>query len=580
MARGLAAFRTPFWKAAAAWQVLPVDDAALRSDRLEIVADPQRPTVRPPLRVDDPRLVEDATRALAALVRTGVVIRRRHPRDVDHLFAISAPLRAALGPTPADHSRAADHWLWIIRGGLGPLERDDSLAEALHHLRCAGRTAEADGIARELARARHRAGAWDDEAAIAEQALADAPTPADVAYWSARLGALRRLRGDHGAAARLLSRSAAIARRLGDHDGVLVAHGELAALATDTHHLRSARRHATALVQLAAERGDLSRRAAGLCQLGALDVLENRYADARDHHMQAMSLYRDLEDPEGEQVAQVNLAILDVAVGRLDDALARYGHALRIPAADGVQLARLQHLTAIALARRGSVTRALDLWRNAIAVAIAAGAPELVAAGYHQIATVLQRHRADPTVVIEYLRRSELIETELGSPRRLATTCLNLGVVHQDLGDLDEAQRQYRRVLALEGSDRSTIAHATHQLGVVAELVGDRELAVSRCREALARYRAIGLTREAAVVQCQLGVLLLRSGERGGGADLLMDGYAGLRAAAADEHLDQAVADLRELRRVLGRRRFDRLARRHLDDDGRTRLIAVLAGGP
>jgi tetratricopeptide (TPR) repeat protein len=108
------------------------------------------------------------------------------------------------------------------------------LLEARHHLLQAGDT-EAAGQVTELAVSQlHTWGAWDQEAALIHDTLAQLPTGSPRhAAWLHQLGLIAHVRGDYEEAARQFQRSLDINERLGNQVGVATAASQLGNLEAD-----------------------------------------------------------------------------------------------------------------------------------------------------------------------------------------------------------------------------------------------------------------------------------------------------------------------------------------------------------
>jgi tetratricopeptide (TPR) repeat protein len=455
-----------------------------------------------------------------------------------------------------------------LPSGPAPVPERDRQREEVHKLSAAGRLDEADALATDLAAALHRDGYWDAERDVAADALEETTSPTREAYWSRRLGILHRLRGEPALAARMLARSLWLARRTGDRNELMVSHGEFGILAQDLGYSPTARRHLNRALAFSRELADQSRTAVSLLQLGNIDFLEGAYATAREGYEAAFQIYRQLGDERGIAAGLVQLAMVDADTGRLNEALAGYGEAMRMRATveDRFNLGQARHQLAILLARRGATGKALDLWRESIAAGMTTGAWELVASGYHQIAVTLQRERQDPSRIAEYYRRAALLEDQLANPQRAATICYNFGQLQQERGDYHGAERGYAKAVQLSGEGSVTAALAVFQLGVLAEVTHRRRLALQRCEEALHVFESAGLREEAAIAQCQIGVLQCRDGDVQTGTEHLLHGY-GLLAAGRQgdgsraggrsaEHIARTLDYLRLARRSLGGERF------------------------
>ncbi|MDB4880806.1 MAG: diguanylate cyclase [Gemmatimonadetes bacterium] len=84
-----------------------------------------------------------------------------------------------------------------------------------------------------------------------------------------------------------------------------------------------------------------------------------------------------------------------------------------------------------------------------------------------------------------------------------------LGGLRVQLGDLDEAERLYRRAhdCAMSYGQPGLAAAMTHNLGIIANIRGDFLAAAARYEESLAAFRVLDMARERGAVLCDLGNL-------------------------------------------------------------------------
>lgn len=100
----------------------------------------------------------------------------------------------------------------------------------------------------------------------------------------------------------------------------------------------------------------------------------------------------------------------------------------------------------------------------------------------------------DPRAALDCLEAAEAAATATGDDHLLATVLNTRAGTLFGLGELDEAERLFERVrlLALRLGDRKLGAIADQNLGTVASIRGDLELALGRFQASLANYEALG----------------------------------------------------------------------------------------
>jgi tetratricopeptide (TPR) repeat protein len=165
--------------------------------------------------------------------------------------------------------------------------------------------------------------------------------------------------------------------------------------------------------------------------------------------------------------------------------------------------------------------------RRAVAVASAAGGPELAAA-LHGLAVLLLQ-QGETAEAKDALTTCLQIRRETGDRSKTAMELNSLGVAHWTLGDLDTGRSMLRESIdiAREIGDESRESTALSNLGAFE--VGDNncEHAIELLERALAIDKRLGNVWGCAVIQSNLTAAMLRTGR----AD---EAYATLRSQAAD----------------------------------------------
>ncbi len=170
--------------------------------------------------------------------------------------------------------------------------------------------------------------------------------------------------------------------------------------------------------------------AAMLYSLGAVDIVEQRFDDARARLAQALEVFDEIGQARGRALALRHLAFLDRVHGDLDQAWARYSEALA------------------ALHPLGD----------------AAGAAHVLS-GMARIKLEWGERGSAAELLAEALRKV----TEVNSTRVQAMVLHRLGELHFEDGDLTRAEEELTKALKLVrvGHDRAGEAHVLHGLGLV-----------------------------------------------------------------------------------------------------------------
>ncbi|MBK1730879.1 hypothetical protein CKO41_03485 [Thiococcus pfennigii] len=188
-------------------------------------------------------------------------------------------------------------------------------------------------------------------------------------------------------------------------------------------------------------------------EAGQIAFDAGRYREAERFWRSGLDLARGEAGPETR---------LLVKLARVDEGMGRYGEARR-HAAKALEQARVIEdpvLEAAALRVLGLVARRLG----------------------------------EPSVALDYLRRSRQLAQRLGRLDEEGETVRYLALVHQDLGEDAEAERLYIEALALsrEAGDRWGEARALNALGGLHRLRAEYADALTRYRESLARREDLG----------------------------------------------------------------------------------------
>ena len=165
--------------------------------------------------------------------------------------------------------------------------------------------------------------------------------------------------------------------------------------------------------------------------------------------------------------------------------------------------------------------------RRAVAVASAAGGPDLATA-LHGLAVLLLQ-QGETAEAKDVLTTCLQIRRETGDRSRTAVELSSLGVAYWTLGDLDTGRIMLRESIdiAREIGDESRESTALSNLGAFEVGANNCEHAIELLERALAIDKRLGNVWGCAVIQSNLTAAMLRTGQ----AD---EAYASLRAQAAD----------------------------------------------
>ncbi|MDQ6744219.1 MAG: tetratricopeptide repeat protein, partial [Candidatus Dormibacteraeota bacterium] len=191
--------------------------------------------------------------------------------------------------------------------------------------------------------------------------VAAAPEPSRPLAQSLRgLGLMAWAQGDQHFATRQVRRALAVADRLGDGEGVVLALQQLAQIRWAVGDLVTARARLERAIPIA--RRLASREPLGLClfRLGLIEMAENRWEEAEELLSGSIHLGRAADDSERVAIASTYLGRIYLETGRLDEAESTLRESLTIWRDHGSprQVARILDAMAALAAERGDHTRA------------------------------------------------------------------------------------------------------------------------------------------------------------------------------------------------------------------------------
>jgi tetratricopeptide (TPR) repeat protein len=160
----------------------------------------------------------------------------------------------------------------------------------------------------------------------------------------------------------------------------------------------------------------------------------------------------------------------------------------------------------------------------------------------------------------------------------MASSYHQLGILAQDRGDLEEAERLYHQSLAINErlGDQARMASSYHQLGRLAQDRGDLEEAERLYRQSLAINERLGNQAGMATSLSQLGDLFVEREEPEAAVGLQAQAFA-IRLRLGAPEAGRNIRVLVRLRWRLGEHVFRAQAREVLDQRSVDSLIALLA---
>jgi tetratricopeptide (TPR) repeat protein len=355
------------------------------------------------------------------------------------------------------HQRAAAYWRWRVEVWPQQEAADvHDLLEARHHLLSAGDIDEVSEVTEHACQRLHTWGAWDHEAALANDTLRLLPPDHPRRpVWLGALGVLASERGDPAGAQHRYRQALDLFERLGDRAGAAAAHSALGILARDSGDLAEAERRYHQALDIAEQLGDQGAAAGNYQRLGSLAHERGNLAEAERRYSQSLDIFERLGD-------QGNAASANQALGTL---------------AQG----------------RGDLAEAQRRYHQAVEIFERIGDQDRIVSGYHQLGSLA--HDSGDLVEAERRYHQALdIAERLGSPASAANVYHNLGILARDSGDLAEAERRHHQALDIfeRLGNQAHVAATYHELGVVAESRGDYVEAEHRYHQSIDIDKRVG----------------------------------------------------------------------------------------
>lgn len=258
----------------------------------------------------------------------------------------------------------------------------------------------------------------------------------------------------------------ALAVSLGEDDpaGAATAHNNACVVLIQLADYRAALAECEAALHLRRSLGDDRRLARALNNLGLVRQYLESYEAAAESFEAALDIHRRLGDVEGEVVNLSNLGHLATLAGRYGESLAHHAAAADLAsrnrgepwALEQIQVARANQ--GVALERVGAFREALEIYQ----LILAEEASSQLAPHHRAVVRVnlgvIYRNLGDPVRAVAAFEEAIAVFEALGDVAGLSNAWLNLGLArHLDFAQLEEAERAYRRALALaeQAGDRS-----------------------------------------------------------------------------------------------------------------------------
>ena len=156
--------------------------------------------------------------------------------------------------------------------------------------------------------------------------------------------------------------------------------------------------------------------------------------------------------------------------------------------------------------RAGCMTEAVESYRGAIAAAERTGEREVLAESLRRL-SVLRSHGNDGIEALALCRRSYEVAREIPHAVMAAEALNTLGGLNIRAGALEDARQAFMQALVEGASSRELIARAEQNLGILANIRGELDLAMAHYQRSLDGYRGAGDQHGCALAFHNLGMV-------------------------------------------------------------------------
>jgi putative nucleotidyltransferase with HDIG domain len=204
--------------------------------------------------------------------------------------------------------------------------------------------------------------------------------------------------------------------------------------------------------------------------------------------------------------------------------------------------------------RAGSLAEAIEAYQAAIAMARKGGEHTVLSEALRRLAVVFH-HRGDSTQARELCRRSCEVARGTGNDLLAAEALNTLGGVEMMTGSPRDARRHFLRALELGGGSRELRARVEQNLGILANIQGELDEALTRYRRSLEAYQGSGDEQGQALAYHNLG-MVSADGERWDEADHYFTRSRQIAERSGDVYL-QALCLVNHAEVHVARQRFE-----------------------
>ena len=292
----------------------------------------------------------------------------------------------------------------------------------------------------------------------------------------------------------LLQSSAGAFHRLGDFAGEAGAIDSVGVVLVQMGNFIEGRSAYEQALKLARQSGDRITEMTALQNLGVLHTIVGESRLSMERFEESLRIVRQLRDRRSESIILVNVAVLNRDLGQYQQALDTFLGALQVQKELGDKREQIFTHNGLALTYfvLGDLTRALDQSEQSLVLASAVG--DNTAEAFTLVAAAKFLKASQPAKAIEYLQRALAISRTMKNRRSESDILLNLSLLLEQSGRLDEAfsSAEMSVGLAAEVGDPRVEASARQTLGRILLSRGSADAASGQYRSALKLLQLTG----------------------------------------------------------------------------------------
>jgi tetratricopeptide (TPR) repeat protein len=383
------------------------------------------------------------------------------------------------------HRVAAAYWRWRIQEWPQDEAADvHDMLEGRYHLLQAGDLESAGQFAALAVHRLHTWGAWDQEASLIHDTLAQLPADSPSrAGWTHQLGVLTQSRGDYDEAARQYQRALNLEEPLGNQTGMAESYLQLGWLAQDRGDYDEAARQYRRALGISEQLGDQAALAAGYHNLGLLAKDRGDYHEATRQYQRSLEIEVRLGRQDGIATSYHGLGELARLRGDYDEAARLHQRSLEISErlGDQADMARSYHALGDLARDCQDYDEASRHCQRALEIFERIGDQASTAILHHSLSVLAQRQQNYSESAQQCQRALEIFE-RIGDQANTAGAYNSLGALAHLQGDYNEAARQYQRALEIfERIDgQAAMAASYYNLGLLERIRGGSLTAATR----------------------------------------------------------------------------------------------------